>query len=271
MTRAPSAAAEPRQAGREVELSLVITAPDPENILQRLKRLRQVGPYVLRAQGAEQIVDRYFDTRDRALRKQGLALRLRFVNGTTLIGLKGPRRRSSTRTEDRLERERPYSAEAVDEIGRRIGLRRGARPAAVDDGDPDAVLEARLGVRLIQRRETVRLIRDVLDSRDLAGPVLAEVALDRVQFEIDGRAVRHYEIEIEAKRTGRGTRAVREIAAELLSRYPELADWPYGKLPTGKTIERLLAAGELEELGPDGTLTERAYEQIRRSLARRRR
>lgn len=270
MSRAPSAPAEPRRAGREVELSLVVTADDPESVLQRLARLREIGPYVLRARGSERIVDRYFDTPDGALRKQGLALRLRALDGMTSIGLKGPPRSTSTRTEDRLEQERPFSSEAVEEVGRRIGLgRRGAASPAADSADPDAVLEARLGVDLIQRRETVRLLRDVADARDVSGPVLAELALDRVRFEIHDHDVRHYEIEIEAKRTGRGTKAARAIAAELVTRYRgELAEWPYGKLPTGRAIEQLLLDGRLDDVGPDGALTPRAYEQIRRYLER---
>ena len=260
MTPAPFAPAEPRRAGREVELSLVITADDPESVLRRLARLREVGSYVLHARGSDRIVDHYFDTPDGALRKQGLALRLRTLDGATLIGLKGPRRSASTRTEDRLELEGPFSSEAVEEVARRIG---GGRPVAgstdVDSADPDAILEAALGVGLIQRRETVRLLRDVADAREPSGPVLAELALDRVRFEVGSREVRHYEIEIEAKRTGRGTSATRAIAAELVTRHPEeLAEWPYGKLPTGKAIEQLLADGKLAELGPEGALTRRA-------------
>jgi inorganic triphosphatase YgiF len=270
MTPAPSAPAEPRRAGREVELSLVIAADDPESVLRRLARLRDVGPYALHARGSDRIVDRYFDTPDGALQKQGLALRLRTLDGETLIGLKGPRRSASTHTEDRLELERPFSGEAVEEVRRRTG-RAGAAAGSTDaDGaDPDAVLEAALGVALIQRRETVRLLRDVADAREVSGPVLAELALDRVHFEVGSREVRHYEIEIEAKRTGRGTSATRAIAEDLVTRHPdELAEWPYGKLPTGRAIEQLLADGKLADLGPDGALTPRAYEQIRRYLER---
>jgi hypothetical protein len=270
MTPAPFAPAEPRRAGREVELSLVITADDPESVLRRLARLRQVGPYVLRARGSDRIVDRYFDTPDGALRKQGLALRLRALDGATLIGLKGPRRSTSTLTEDRLEQERPFSSEAVEEVGRRIGRGRlVAGSTDADSADPDAVLEAVLGVGLIQRRETVRLLRDVAEAREVSGPVLAELAFDRVRFEVGTGEVRHYEIEIEAKRTGRGTKAARAITAELVTRHPdELAEWPYGKLPTGRAIEQLLSEGKLAELGPDSALTPRAYEQIRRYLER---
>ena len=123
-------------------------------------------------------------------------------------------------------------------------------------------------MRVIQRRETSRRLRDVVDGEDRR-VALAELALDRVQFRFDDNELRHYEIEVEAKRTGRGTRATRSIPAELLARYPdELAEWPYGKLPTGRAIEQLVRKGKLEALGPGGTLTAEAYEQIRRYLRR---
>jgi len=271
MSRAASAPAKPRRGSREVELSLVITDPSPEDVLRRLARLRKLDGYTLLPRGSERIVDRYFDTPDGALRKRGLALRLRATEGKTLIGLKGRQRSASTRTEDRFERERPFSAQAVEEVRRRIGVRKAGSGSAPEDGtSPDALLESLLGVRLIQRRETRRLLREVVDSREPTGPVLAELALDRVQFRLDGPGVRHYEVEVEAKRTGRGTEAVRVVAAGLRARYPDqLEEWPYGKLPTGRAIEDLLSKDGLNGLGPNGALTPEAYERIRRYLERR--
>jgi hypothetical protein len=269
MSGAPTSSA--RRAAREVELSLVVTSADPEAVIRRLARLRELGRYVLRPRGVERIVDRYFDTPDGTLRERGLALRLRTARGATTIGLKGPPRSASTHTEDRSERERPFSPAAVDEIGRRIGLARGREGRADGGGgDPDALLESVLGVSVIQRRETARGLRDVLDGADAAGVVLAQLALDRVRFKLTGAEVRHYEVEVEAKRPGRGTKAARDVAAELLARYPgELSEWPYGKLPTGKTIEQLLAEGGLEGLGPDGALMPQAYAQVRERLQAR--
>ena len=265
MSRAP---VEPKRAPREVEVSLVIAADDPESVLHRIARLREIGRYVLHARGSERIVDRYFDTPDGALRERGWALRLRALDGTLLLGLKGPRRGRSTKTEDRFERERPFAPQAVEEIAARTGLK-GARPDpdAADANDPVELLEARLGVGVIQRRETTRLVRDAADAREVSGPVLAELALDQVRFQIDDREIRHFEIEVESKRPGPGTKAAKEISAELASRYgDELLDWSFGKLPTGQAIEDLLARGALDDLGPEGRLRPGAYEQIRRHL-----
>jgi inorganic triphosphatase YgiF len=253
-----------------VELSLVIVSDDPERVRRRLARLRRIRKYELSPRGSEIIVDRYFDTRRADLRKQGVALRLRTAGRSTVIGIKGRRRAASTHTEDRLELERPFSHEAVVDIGRRVGLQ--GTSVKPDVRSPDRMLTAALGVRLIQRRETRRLLRKVHDSSETAGPTLAELVVDRVEFQLEGEVVRHYEVEVEAKRTGRGTRATRELAAELAERYPaELVPWPYGKLATGRAIESLLRNNRFEKAPRDGALTARHYELIRRSLERRER
>jgi inorganic triphosphatase YgiF len=260
----------PRRASREVELSLVVTDPDPEAVFRRLARLRKLDGYILEPRGSVHIVDRYFDTEDRKLRKQGLALRLRTSDRETSIGLKGPRRSASTRTEDRFEQERAFSAQAVEELGRRLRLRGAPVDVPPDErSSPDALLELELGVQPIQRRETVRRLRDVLDPGAEAASPLAELALDRVHFQLDGQEVRHYEIEVEAKQTGRGTEAARVVAAELEARYRgQLSEWPFGKLATGKAIEEFLTNGRLKGLSANGELARSAYERIRRYLER---
>lgn len=269
MRRSQLAAAAPRQARREVELSLLIAADDPERTFQKLGRIREIGPYRLRPTGAERILDRYFDTPSGDLSKRGVALRLRTVNGKTFIGLKGPQRSRSTQTEDRFEHERPFSRNAVKEVAKQVDLRHRDGSVAATGASPDIALEDALGVCLVQTRKTDRLTREIRDSREVHGPVLAELALDRVRFHINGQ-VMHYEIEAEAKRTGRGTSAAREVPRELLSRYPnELEGWPHGKLATGKAIEELLRTSSLPGLTPDGLLTREAYKAIARHLNRR--
>lgn len=242
-----------------------MTARDPERTYRKLARLRAIDGFTLRPRPPQRIHDRYFDTPDGVLRKRGVALRLRTVDGKTSIGVKGPRRASSTRTEDRFERERTFSPAAISAIGSELRL---SGDGGGPSDDPDARLEQALGVRQIQSRETLRLVREVTDARERR-PVLAELVLDRVDFEIGKRVVRHYEIEVEAKRTGRGTDAARRVAGALLSRYPdELAEWPFGKLATGKGIEELLGDGGVRGLVRHGALTPRAYDVLASRISR---
>lgn len=259
--------AAPRSPGREVEISLVVTSPDPERTFGRLARLRAIGPYTLKPRGSEHIVDRYFDTPDREFSRRGLALRLRSIDQTTLIGLKGRTRSASTTTEDRFEREQPFSPDLIGEIAERIGRRISARPAVKSGASPEDLLRVHLDARLIQLRETKRLLRSVEDSENRPGIELAELALDRVLFKFEDQAIRHYEVEVEAKRTGRGTKAAKDVAGGLLSEFgDDLAEWPYGKLPTGRAIEEYLRR-KLLSVGPDGVLTSEDYDRLERSLA----
>jgi hypothetical protein len=74
---------------------------------------------------------------------------------------------------------------------------------------------------------------------------------------------------MEAKAAG-GSRAVKELADELLSRYgPELRTWPYGKLATGMAIEELLVASKLNDLMHGNRIKAAAYTNIAELLGRR--
>lgn len=250
---------------REVELSLVIAASAPDEVYRKLARLRKLDRYSLVPRGSQRLVDEYFDTPDGKLRKRGFALRLRAVNGSVALGLKG-RARAKEADEDRLEAERPFSEAAIDEVRARAHLP-AARVDSRQGDDPASILEQALGVRPIQTRETVRLARDVVRLESKAS--VAELVLDRVHFNVDDLAVRHYEVEVESKKPGEGRRAVRELSDELLNRYPDdLLPWPYGKLATGKALEELAKRRRLNGLVDDGVLSRDGYARLRSYLER---
>jgi hypothetical protein len=127
-----------------------------------------------------------------------------------------------------------------------------------------------LGLRVVQDRETHRRPRGVVREAELAGPVLAELAVDAVVFRTDHREVRLYDVEIEAKSPD-GPAAAQSVAHALASRYAAaLRRWPYGKLATGDVIEHLFAEGALHGLlAPDGALTPAAYDTLERVLVER--
>ena len=54
-----------------------------------------------------------------------------------------------------------------------------------------------VGLIVIQKRETRRVIKHIRHM--MKNQVIAELALDRVIYHFDGKALRHYEIEIESK------------------------------------------------------------------------
>jgi len=116
---------------------------------------------------------------------------------------------------------------------------------------------------VVQDRETHRQPRSVTRPDDPRGTVLAELAMDTVIYHFEAKTVQMYEIEIEAKSAG-GASAVKTIIERLVAQFaPALHPWPYGKLVTGQTIERLLREGAFDGLlEPDQTLSPAAFERI---------
>ena len=126
------------------------------------------------------------------------------------------------------------------------GEPRGGAPVGrvLGAGEPLADLGA-LGLRPTQTRETTRTPRDVHERGRAAGPV-AELTLDDVGYQLPAGTARLLEVEVEAKGRG-GLREVQALLEALAETFAgELKPWPYGKLVTGRAVERLLAAGRLE-------------------------
>jgi inorganic triphosphatase YgiF len=249
---------------REVEAKLVIRSERPREIAREIASLAAVGRFRLVARGTLALRDSYFDTEDGDLRRAGASLRIRAVDGERWITLKGPAERDAeSGTVERDETELPWSREALHRVvaalsALGVDLPSGREGAGGDD--PVAALRA-LGLRPVQDRATERRVRDVLAEE--GGDPVAELVVDSVRYQLDGREVWHHEVEVEAK--GRnGGKVVRAVAAALRERFPDtLRPWTRGKLSTGRVLERLLRSRELEGLlGPDGSLTPAAYDRI---------
>jgi hypothetical protein len=100
-----------------------------------------------------------------------------------------------------------------------------------------------------------------------AGPV-AELTVDDVAYRLPGGTARLLEVEVEAKGPG-GLETVQALLAALAEALPEdLRPWPYGKLATGRAVERLLAEGRLEGLlDRDGRVRPAAHDLLGEFLA----
>jgi hypothetical protein len=121
---------------------------------------------------------------------------------------------------------------------------------------------ASLGLEQVQTRVTTRTPRDLV-ARGAENEPLAELAIDAVTYRFRQGRVRLLEVEVEAKGGGDAS-TVERITARLRDEFPfQLGPWPYGKLPTGKAIQELLADSQLDGLtGQDGMLRPEDYEQI---------
>jgi hypothetical protein len=254
---------------REVEGVLLVRADDQEAAGRRVAELKAVDRFDLRPRPAQRIRDIYLDTGDGALGAARVAFRVRELDGRPLLTLKADPVRSGLAAE-RLELEAPWSATALqtilEELWRR-DIQLPPPPEGTGVGEPLADLAA-LGLRPTQRRDTTRTPRDVLERGDRdAGPV-AELTVDDVGYQLPAGTARLLEVEVEAKGPG-GLETVQALLGALAGRFPEdLRPWPYGKLATGRAVERLLAAGRLEGLlDPSGRIRPAAHDLLAEFLA----
>jgi CYTH domain len=254
---------------REVEGVLLVRADDQEAAGRRVAALEAVDRFELRPRPAQRIRDVYLDTGDGALAAAPVAFRVRELDGRPLLTLKADPVRAGLAAE-RLELEAPWSAEALQAVLeelRRRGVELPVPPEGSGAGEPLADLSA-LGLRPTQIRETTRTPRDVLERGDPgAGPV-AELTVDDVAYRLPAGIARLLEVEVEAKGPG-GLETVQALLAALAEALPEdLRPWPYGKLATGRAVERLLAEGRLEGLlDGDGRVRPAAHDLLAEFLA----
>jgi hypothetical protein len=145
--------------------------------------------------------------------------------------------------------------------------RRGVRLPATSAGAGEPLVDlAGLGLHPNQRRQTTRTPRDVLE-RDGGGP-LAELTIDDVAYQLPAGTARLLEVEVEAVGAG-GLEIVQTLLGALAAAFPDdLRPWPYGKLATGRAVERLLAEGRLAGLlDPTGRISPSAHDGLAELLA----
>jgi hypothetical protein len=255
---------------REIEGVLLVQAADQAAAGERVAVLEAVDRFDLRPRPAQRIRDTYLDTGDGALAGARIAFRVRELDGRPLLTLKAEPVRAGLAAE-RLELEAPWSAEALqgilEELARR-GVELGPPPEGAGTGAPLADL-AGLGLRPTQIRETSRTPRDVLERGDPAAEPVAELTVDDVAYRLPAGTARLVEVEVEAKGPG-GMETVQALLAALAGAFPDdLRPWPYGKLATGRAVERLLDDGRLEGLlDGDGRIRPAAHDLLAEFLAR---
>lgn len=247
----------------EREAKLVIRDARPEAVADAVAALGELAGARLVPAGDVTLRDTYFDTPARALSEAGYSLRVRVSDAQTLLALKGSSREVDPGVLEREEIEAPWSAPALDRVRTLLaarGILLGAAPAARDSV---AALRA-MGLETLQERTTRRRLRDALGA---GGARLAELAIDAVTYHRDAGAVRHHEVEIEAKAPEGADYLPRAVAA-LRARFgASLIPWLHGKLETGLAITRLLASGRTGTLVTGDHLAPDSYARLEALLS----
>lgn len=254
-----------KQIPREIEAALIIYHEHPDHYIDEISVLASIGRFELVFEATQIIHDLYFDTSTEKLKKNGLALRIRKVGDHQYITMKGDSRPTVWGGHSRLEIEQAWSKAALITIMQELNDRKIQLPQLDDQWDffdSQKVLN-KIGLEIIQQRCNQRRIRNIVSSRNKTSPVLAEMAIDTVAFQIEGQIVHLHELEIESK-SAEGVKAVEEIVGELLKKYELiLRKWDHSKLATGKAIEKLFETGILDYFVDDfSNLTPAGYDKI---------
>jgi inorganic triphosphatase YgiF len=257
----------------EIEGKLVVWADEADRVVEQIAALEEAAGYRLAPGPDLELTDAYFDTPGEELKRLGMALRVRDeVRGgrrLRLLTLKGDARSGEDALVERTEIERPWSEAALLAALDVLELRGAALPGPQAKQDrppgptaPEEIL-AGLGFRLIQRRRTLRRVRNVHRPAAAEAEPLAELAIDTVTFAVEGSEIHHHEVEAERKAAG-GERAAIAVLRFLSERFVgRLRPWPHPKLAIGQALLALHRQGELPGMVDDrGNLLPRAYVRL---------
>lgn len=226
-----------------------------------------IWKFRLRAGSHKIIRDTYFDSPERNLLRDEASLRLRESDGQTFVTAKLASKTDRNGVSSRMEIELPWSVDALITIGRKLELEISgiAKLDVSSREDPRRQLE-KIGLQIIQERETVRDTKEIFDEKD--GSVVAELALDRVMYHFGNRSISIFEIEIEA-RSDTGSKTLKSVRKQIESLSRDyLTGWKHGKFITGRAVEKLLREGKLEDIGDHG-LKPSALKKIDRLISSR--
>lgn len=253
----------------EHEITLVISSKNSNDIADSIAGLNSISGYILRPAENKNIYDIYYDTKDHLLMRSKLSLRIRNIEGAWLCTFKGKSSLADSGGIIRKEIELPWSKDNIKTILIELETKGIYLPnwEKIDQTKIPRKAMALLGLIIIQKRETLRTIRNIVDPNDKNGIILAELAIDRTIYQLQKQEVYHYEIEIEEKNPGNG-KLLKQVCNELFKKYKKSAlKWRYNKLSIGKALEHLEKEGSIQNIiYPDNNLKPVAYKRIKKYL-----
>ena len=248
----------------EVEVALMIVSEDPVATADRAASMTSVGGFELRPSGRKKIHDVYFDTVDGRLRRRRMNLRVREVDGEWFVTLKHSPGRFSWRRDERRETELPWSQESLASIFSQLRDKRFRGEVHFENFDPVEVLKTS-GLDVLQDRETDRRQSNVLSGSE-PSKTLAELDVDTVLYHFKHGDINLFELELEAK-SEEGRRFLSVLTKALREELGgDVRKWGWGKLATGRMIERLVDRGVLAGHVEEGRLRPEAYDVVREAL-----
>jgi hypothetical protein len=255
----------------ETELTLVVCDDHPQAVCESIEALPSVGGLLAGRAQVRSIRDVYYDTPTKNLRSAGWGLRIRQVGADTRVALKGRSKVTDRGAVERTEIEDEWSLAALEAILEQLTLPCPTDECAeVFDESSANVTMRRLGLVVVQDRETRRKVRTLTHEHAPAGSADAELVIDRVIYSFGGQELTHHEIEIEAVSPA-GPELISLVRQDLMARFGKsLRLWLYSKLATGWALERLVVEGRMEGLVNNRLLAPAAYDVIHERLTQER-
>lgn len=215
--------------GIEEEQAFVILSDDVPAVIERLKTFEKLSGYAVMPGEYLNIVDTFYDTKEGTIRDSKNSLRVREIDGQPLVTIKGKNKAkdgSSKRSE--LEVVWPWEGPSPHDVAELFGMEQ------------------------IQRRETTRFARNIQSA--FSGTIFAELAIDEVSYEIDGKIIKAQEVELEMK-SDKGM-GLSGLSSCLIKKFDKaLSPWNQSKFTMGTVLEYAIQVQQNE----DGFLTPDSY------------
>lgn len=197
---------------REQEQAYFVPVSALNDIIDDVVEKDKLGGFKLTEPEAHEIVDSYYDTPENDLRMSTVTLRTRVIDGKTFMSFKG-KEQSDKFTQDHNEWEFEWDFEVL---------------------TPEDLIE-KMGLQLVQRRNTDRITRYLIDEDKDEDKRIAELNFDRSHYTVSTGEAITYILEVERQ----DSKKLKKIIEPLENEVPYLKDlrWPHGKFVTGKAIE----------------------------------
>ncbi len=248
----------------EIEAKFIICATDVEEIFEKIAGLKQIGSLGFSAPHPHDIFDYYVDSSKNDLIKAGFALRIREIDNTLLVTLKGQSKIAEDGSIQRLEIENNWDEkgwfEIADYLNQHVESFR--IDSAFDQSlNPLQFLKSR-GLGEIQRRKNWRQVKNIYPV-DNPQQIIAEFALDTTLFSVQGALIKQFEIEVEIK-SERAVNIVRLLSGWFKDHFgSKIRTWQHNKLATGLAIEYLWDFQEFRtSLDDEQCLLPESYQMI---------
>jgi inorganic triphosphatase YgiF len=225
----------------ELEAKLIVCSKRPKQIFSEITEFNKIENYHLVPQKTIQLQDVYWDEPNNSLQKNQISLRTRSKDSKRLITIKGAAEITSWGAVKRKEIEVLWTREGYNQIIKEL-VQNGINVPDISenfDADSPKTTFLNLGFIIIQDRRTKRQVINILSENEKS--ILAELVLDSVQYEIKGKNINHFELEIESKHNS-GEEALQSILGFILNQFQsEVKNWTHSKLAIGKALEQLLS------------------------------